>query len=386
MKANNDIKDYNDYYKGRRIASQIGDVMENNDASHKALDEWFNDTDYSKEVAERLSSEELLTEMCNNFEQNNKHAHSKHLVNTLKKRSSKLHKIRLIKIMSASCVAALITISFLIFTNSEPEIVNNNVTTVLTTGIIKSNFVKPTLILNNGQNIDLTTISTIDIPEEKDYLLSDDTVIYNRVIIPKKYNYSVTLEDKTIVHLNACSELRYPVKFSGEKREVFLLGEAYFEVAKGDKPFIVNMNAVSVKVYGTKFNINSYNSDNIQTMLIEGSVSVRQQKDTTEIFIKPNQLLTVNDHGDKKIINAMPQRYISWITGYICNDEEPMSNLLDNIAKWYGVEFLYSEEVKKININASLNRTRPLEEIIKAIETISGFKIIKQEEGKYMVQ
>lgn len=386
MKDNNDIKDYSDYYKGHRIASQIGDVMQGDDTLHQELDEWLSDTEHSAEVAERLSSEETLTKICNNFEREEKYSSSKRLTATLKKKRTKSFKIKFIRIASASCAAALLAISFLLFNDSESEKMHNNLTSTMTTGTIKTDFVKPTLILSSGQNIDLTTISATHLTDVKETTLPVDTVIFNRIVIPKEYNYSVELEDGTTVHLNANSELRYPVKFTGEKREVYLTGEALFEVKKGSKPFIVNINNLLVRVYGTKFNVNSYNSDNIQTMLIEGSVSVRQQNDTVETFIKPNQLLTINDKGDRTITNATPQRYISWTTGYICNDEEPMSNLLDNIAKWYGVEFLYNKEVKKININASLNRTRPLEEILEAIETISGLKITKQEEGKYMVR
>lgn len=386
MKDENDIKDYKEYHDGHRIASQIGDVMQGGDAVQEELDEWLNDAATSGEVVERLSSETILTDMCDNFDRKEKLAHSKHLVDTLKKRSSKISRIKFAKIATFSSAAAILALSFLIF-NYQKSLTNEPVvTSVISTGVVKSNFVKPTLILNSGKSIDLTAISAINLTNNPDTTSISDTLKYNRIVIPKKFNYSIVLEDGTIVHLNSNSELRYPEKFIGSRREVFLSGEALFEVKKAETPFVVIVNEMEVKVYGTKFNINSYNHDNIQTMLIEGSVSVKTDRDSAEIFIQPNQLLTVNSSGITRLSDVSPERYISWTAGYICNDGEPMSNLLDNIAKWYGVEFIYTQNVKDININASLNRTRPLEEIIKAIETISGLKIIKQEGEKYMIQ
>lgn len=386
MKKENDIKDYNDYHSGRRIASQIGDVMEYHETPHEELDQWLNDKESSGAVVERLSSEEILTEMCNHFEQEEKHSRSKHLTDVLKKRCSKVHKVRYLRVLSSLCAAALLVVSLLVYTFMEPQSTENHVAATLTTGTIENSYTKPTLILNNGVNIDLTKISTINLSDRKDTLLRVDTVKYNRIVIPKEYNYTAVLEDGTTVHLNACSELHYPSRFTGEKREVFLSGEAFFEVTKDSKPFIINTNDISVRVYGTKFNINTHNCNNIQTVLIEGSVSVKQEGDTTETFIKPNQMLTIDKNGNKTVHEILPERYTAWMDGFIRSDEESMTNLLDNIAKWYGIEFIYSEEIQNIEISASLKRERPLSEIIKAIVEISGVKITKINEETYMVK
>ena len=86
--------------------------------------------------------------------------------------------------------------------------------------------------------------------------------------------------------LNAETELRYPVQFNGKERVVYLKGEAYFEVSKNkEKPFLVQVDDMSVKVYGTEFNVNTYN--NIETVLVTGSVSMNQGG--KEVLLKPNQ-------------------------------------------------------------------------------------------------
>lgn len=379
MKDNKSIENYSDYHKGHRIASQIANVMQGEETQHQELDEWLSDTEHSQNTAEKLSSQEKLTEMYNNFERNEKYSSSKRLTDRLRKNNSKIHRVRLIKILSTSCAAAIIAVSFFIY-NFEQQPIEKKIAHNITTGVIKSNFVKPTLVLNNGKNIDLTAVDI------KNLLIDTDTLEYNRIVIPKMYNHTTTLADGTIVHLNSCSELKYPTKFIGEKREVFLSGEAFFEVTKSSKPFIVTIGDISVRVYGTKFNVNTHNCNNIQTVLVEGSVSVKQEGDTTEIFIKPNQKLSINKNGDKTIETILPERYTAWMDGFIRSDGESMTNLLNDIAKWYGIEFIYNEEIQKININASLNRKRPLAEIIEAIAQISGLKIIKNNEEKYMIE
>ena len=87
--------------------------------------------------------------------------------------------------------------------------------------------------------------------------------------------YRLILADGTRVFLNAATILRYPVVFDDEVRRVQLEGEAYFEVAKDSgRPFVVETTGMEVKVYGTSFNINTLRINEIQTVLVEGSISI----------------------------------------------------------------------------------------------------------------
>ena len=84
----------------------------------------------------------------------------------------------------------------------------------------------------------------------------------------------MTLQDGTVVNLNSASELRYPVRFTGTERKVFLTGEAYFQVAKDkEHPFVVVTGEAEIEALGTSFNIYSYEEENrIETTLVEGAV------------------------------------------------------------------------------------------------------------------
>src|SRR5690606_25037817 len=104
-----------------------------------------------------------------------------------------------------------------------------------------------------------------------DYQSSNTSLEWNIISVPFKRDYKLILSDGTEVWLNSLSNLRFPFNFIGEKREVFLEGEAYFKVAKDTKPFIVHVGETDIKVLGTSFNINS-DGTQVITSLVEGSV------------------------------------------------------------------------------------------------------------------
>lgn len=113
-------------------------------------------------------------------------------------------------------------------------------------------------------------------------------VVYNVLSVPQCAEYHVVLADGTKVWLNADSELKYPVSFSGETRQVFVRGEAYFEVAKDSlHPFIVRNGKVDIRVLGTSFNIRAYQDSSIYTTLLSGCVEICHADD--HLFLKPGQ-------------------------------------------------------------------------------------------------
>ena len=114
----------------------------------------------------------------------------------------------------------------------------------------------------------------------------------NTITVPAGQRANLTLADGTNVWLNARSEMRYPAVFTGNKREITLDGEAYFEVTHNeDKPFVVQTNKCNVEVLGTKFNVEAYSdSEDFCTSLMEGSVRVSDKRNPSEtLVLAPNQ-------------------------------------------------------------------------------------------------
>ncbi len=108
--------------------------------------------------------------------------------------------------------------------------------------------------------------------------------------IPRGMNQQLTLTDGTKVWLNAESTLEYPETFEGKpNREVYLKGEAYFEVTKDtEHPFRVKTDALETLVLGTSFNVRAYSKEDTQVTLVEGSVKV-SDKHQGELHLQPGE-------------------------------------------------------------------------------------------------
>lgn len=191
-------------------------------------------------------------------------------------------------------------------------------------------FSQPTLLLENGEKIALTEESFS--MQEKHVVIKNDaknklvyepqeeeeekiTIQNNHLVIPKGKTYQLLLSDGTRIWLNSETEITYPTRFVGNKREITLIGEAFFEVAKNkEKPFIVNANGMEVKVLGTSFNVSCYTADKtISTTLIEGSVSVKTENKKT-VTITPSEQFTYNRDNAKtdiRIVNT--ELFTSWM-------------------------------------------------------------------------
>ncbi len=119
--------------------------------------------------------------------------------------------------------------------------------------------------------------------------------LFTEINVPMGAKAQITLSDGTKVWLNAGSNFRYPENLAKGDREVYLDGEAFFDVTKNKSIFIVHTSKLDVKVYGTQFNVKSYHDeDMIQTTLVRGSVAIQPHEGNQDnlVYLKPNQSAT----------------------------------------------------------------------------------------------
>ena len=197
---------------------------------------------------------------------------------------------------------------------------------------------------------------------------------YNKVEIPRGGEYQIVLGDGTRVYLNAQTELRFPESFANsEQRLVYLSGEAYFEVTKdAAKPFIVEVNGMEIKVYGTQFNVNTRRDDQMQTTLVEGSVSVKP-KGLAEVRLKPNQQAVFN-----KLVGRVTVRevdvlsYVAWQRGNYYFENKSIGEILDELSLWYDIQvFFMNNEVSNERFSGYLPRYEEIDELLSLIEKTS---------------
>ena len=224
----------------------------------------------------------------------------------------------------------------------------------------------------------------------------DEVESLNTLIIPYGRRSKITLSDGTIAHLNAGTQFVFPEKFLGDRRTVFLSGEAFFEVASNkEKPFIVKtiVEKLSIEVVGTKFNVSAYPSDqDVLTVLTEGKVNVVEKnifKDR-KTLLKPGQLASWN-RGDKNInvkeVNT--DNYTLWIQGLLQFESEPIVNVIKKLERFYNIEITLDEltnELVGTSISGKLDLNDDIKMTLENLMITAGFNFEKINNNKYMIK
>ena len=262
---------------------------------------------------------------------------------------------------------------------------------------IKPGSLRASLILNDGQEIMLDkrlslmeSDSSVVLSNEKGELSyrnvrerSGESSI-NTLRVPCGGEYQLMLADGTRVRVNSESELVFPTCFNSGRREVFLKGEAYFQVAPdSDKPFYVRVNDYIVKVTGTSFNVTSYTDDPCtMTTLVEGKVSVYGNDSTWNCDLTPGHMLKF-DKGTARVTSEEcdPRIYTSWIDGEFKFRDMRLEDIMKKLNRWYDFEVAYEEEeLKDLRFSGAAEKYNPVEFLLKMIEEVT--KVRFDIEGK----
>jgi ferric-dicitrate binding protein FerR (iron transport regulator) len=164
---------------------------------------------------------------------------------------------------------------------------------------------------------------------------------------------TLTLSDGTKIKLNSDSEIKYPERFSNDRREVFLKGEAFFDVQHSDHiPFKVHSAGVTVVVMGTSFNVSAYpeNTD-VKVALENGKVRIKMSgshEDKDDIFLKPNEMIEINKSSYNFDVHAFdPVEMTSWKDGYLFLGKTGFDETVVKLERWFGVQFEIDSTFKK---------------------------------------
>ena len=212
----------------------------------------------------------------------------------------------------------------------------------------------------------------------------EDAVQYLEVKTNPGVITSVLLPDSTKVWINSCGNLKYPVRFADNKREVILEGEGYFEVAKKkDSPFFVKTyDNYSVEVLGTQFNVRAYADDRkIETTLVEGAVNLNIKataKKQLQYVLKPNQK-AVFENGELFVQWVDPIYEMGWKEGKMYFKNQPMKDVIKRLSRHYNATFeVKSPKVLESLITAKFESEHLLQ-VLEYIRLASGIKYIVHE-------
>jgi transmembrane sensor len=167
-------------------------------------------------------------------------------------------------------------------------------------------------------------------------------IVFLESATPYGVKTRLILPDSTIVFLNSGSYLKYPAKFLGITREIFLKGEAYFEVRKDLKhPFIVKTSTISIKVLGTHFNVKAFPEEDLfETALVEGSVGlyINADPENETIRLKPNEKASYSENTGKIILQKAEGKFeASWKDNKFYFDNSPFLSIIKDLERSYNV-------------------------------------------------
>lgn len=205
------------------------------------------------------------------------------------------------------------------------------------------------------------------------------------------------LPDGSQVNLNSGSQLRFHKDFGMENREVWLNGEAFFDVSKNaSHPFMVNTNRMTVRVLGTAFNVKAYNTmEDIETTVLEGKVevSLKESKEKKVILlpnekislknnviikdIQPNQSVTSIKYEVQTVKPAnnetMPEEAV-WVKEKLAFTNEAFDIVALKMERWHNVKFYFAnEKLKDLRLNGDFDNVS-IDETMHILQMMVHFK------------
>ena len=206
-------------------------------------------------------------------------------------------------------------------------------------------------------------------------------VIYKLLSVKSGKQSSITLSDGTKITLDSGSELYYPEKFSGSTRKVKLNGEGYFDVMHNtEKTFEVETNNALITVLGTKFNIRSWNENNlVQVKVIQGKVSLSQEDNfSNRVVIEKGYGSELNPDGTISTPHSIDiEKTLMWLKGEMYLDNVSVRETIAQIERWYGVKItLKDSNVANERITVHINKKSLEKNLVLLTQLIdSHFKI-----------
>lgn len=169
-------------------------------------------------------------------------------------------------------------------------------------------------------------------------------VVYNKLEVPRGGECMIKLDDGTKVWVNAETKLKYPVAFVGDRREVVLDGEAFFDVAKNEKPFIVKTSFGDVRVLGTAFGISAYASEpESYTTLVRGKVSVEREGIKPVVILPGEQVVTFKD-GKMIKQEVDVEEFVGWKDGIYVFKEKSLGEIMKTLERWYNISVDFQDK------------------------------------------
>jgi ferric-dicitrate binding protein FerR (iron transport regulator) len=294
---------------------------------------------------------------------------------------------RVISVAALSAAAALIAF-FAIKELYRPDLTGKP---VIAQSVVKKQQIQ--LQLANGQTIDLNTDTSQVLAGNVVLKNANKTLTYKSgdaggfatLTVPPGKDYTIHLSDGSEVQLNAATSIRFPLSFTGNTREVFINGEAYLKIAKdADKPFIVNLPNSSVRVLGTEFNVNTYDSGIVKVALVAGAVKFVNKENSLQLLPGQEGVSSVNNISTHPFDET---DVLSWRSGRFLFSNASLEDVCRVIPRLYGLSLeLDNKQVASRRFSGVIDRNQPLENVLKALKATNAIDYYADKEGVFHIK
>ena len=349
------------------------------ESEERQLSGWRKVSDENERAFQRMISEDFYTIGMEKLEMyDSRVAYGRFLQKKYQQRRKRRFLINMARVAAVALPFVIALVLYVGLNREEEQMVRPSLASNILPGTSKA-----VLTLANGQMIPLgkeATDSTI-ITDGTQISASgsgvtyasgveSESVVYNKLEIPRGGEFCLTLSDGTRVSLNSETSIQYPVAFGAKERRVFVQGEAYFEVAKdAKKPFTVQFMSSSVTVLGTSFNIRAYPEEKrSQTTLAEGSVRIYSPG--SSMLLKPGEQAEVSALSGEMVKQEVEvKNFTSWKDGRFVFEQQPLEDIMRTLERWYDIRVIFKDEgAKRISLSGNMKRYGDFSQVMKMLQ------------------
>ena len=349
------------------------------ESEERQLSGWRKVSDENERAFQRMISEDFYTIGMEKLEMyDSRVAYGRFLQKKYQQRRKRRFLINMARVAAVALPFVIALVLYVGLNREEEQMVRPSLASNILPGTSKA-----VLTLANGQMIPLgkeATDSTI-ITDGTQISASgsgvtyasgveSESVVYNKLEIPRGGEFCLTLSDGTRVWLNSETSIQYPVAFGAKERRVFVQGEAYFEVAKdAKKPFTVQFMSSSVTVLGTSFNNRAYPEEKrSQTTLAEGSVRIYSPG--SSMLLKPGEQAEVSALSGEMVKQEVEvKNFTSWKDGRFVFEQQPLEDIMRTLERWYDIRVIFKDEgAKRISLSGNMKRYGDFSQVMKMLQ------------------
>jgi ferric-dicitrate binding protein FerR (iron transport regulator) len=201
-------------------------------------------------------------------------------------------------------------------------------------------------------------------------------------MVPYGKSSVLILHDGTKIWVNAGTRLVYPVEFEKGKREIYVNGEIFLDVAHdAQRPFIVRTNNLRIQVIGTRFNVQVYAVDDHSRIALESGLVKIISETADDVLLIPNKMYEQDKSGHSSVKDVDIRKYTSWIYGLYIYESERLDMILKRLTRYYGTEIVFDASVSEIRCSGKLDLKENLDDVLSSISMAALVEYVKDGES-----